>query len=150
MPLHPGEVLATEDRLTRSLSWVTSFPLPHDSLGVGERGFSQVVTQLHQLTRPISPACDRYVQYFLMGTNPSVLNRHRRELPHRNHKIAIAFSPPFPFECSTGPSKWPRSVSILSNNSLPKWTQEETNPKSHEWEPPLDFYRNLISKHSMS
>jgi hypothetical protein len=29
-------------------------PLPHDILGVGERGFSQVVTQLHQLTGPIS------------------------------------------------------------------------------------------------
>jgi hypothetical protein len=26
---------------------------------------------------PISPACDWYVQYFLMGANPSVLNRHR-------------------------------------------------------------------------
>jgi hypothetical protein len=47
MPLHPEEVLATEDRLTQPSSWVTSFPLPHDSLGVGERGFSQVVTQLH-------------------------------------------------------------------------------------------------------
>jgi hypothetical protein len=37
MPLHPGEVLVTEDRLN----------LPHDSLGVGERDFDQVVTQLH-------------------------------------------------------------------------------------------------------
>jgi hypothetical protein len=34
---------------------------------VGERGFSQVVTQLHQLTGPITPACNRYVQYLLMG-----------------------------------------------------------------------------------
>jgi hypothetical protein len=50
MPLHPGEVLMTEDRLARSSSWVTSFPLPHDNLGVGERGFGQVITQLHQLT----------------------------------------------------------------------------------------------------
>jgi hypothetical protein len=49
-------------------------PLPHNSLGVGERGFGQVVTQLHQLTGPISPACDRYVRYLLTGTNPSVLN----------------------------------------------------------------------------
>jgi hypothetical protein len=55
MPLHPGEVLATEDRLAWSSSWVTSFPLPYDSLGVGERGFGEVVTQLHQLTGPISP-----------------------------------------------------------------------------------------------
>jgi hypothetical protein len=48
-PLHPGEILAIKDRLARPSSWVTSFPLPHDSLGVGERGFDQVVTQLHQL-----------------------------------------------------------------------------------------------------
>jgi hypothetical protein len=47
MPLHPGEVLATEDRQTRPSSWVTSFPLPHGSLGVGERDFGQVVTQVH-------------------------------------------------------------------------------------------------------
>jgi hypothetical protein len=45
MPLHLGEILATEDRLVWPSSWVTSFPLPHDNLGVGERVFSQVVTQ---------------------------------------------------------------------------------------------------------
>jgi hypothetical protein len=106
--------LATEDRLAQPSSWVTSFPLPHDSFGVGERGFGQVVTQLHQLTRPISPVCDRYVRYLLMGTNPSVLNRHRRGLPHKNLKIATTLSPPFPSECSTGPPNWSRPVSILS------------------------------------
>jgi hypothetical protein len=74
MPLHPGDNLATEDRLTRPLSWVTLFSLPHDSLRVGERGFGQVVTQLHQLTGPITLACDRYVQYLLAGANPLVLN----------------------------------------------------------------------------
>jgi hypothetical protein len=67
MPLHPGEVLVIEDRLARPSSWVTSFPLPHDNLGVGERGFSQVVTQLYQLTGHITPACDRYIQYLLVG-----------------------------------------------------------------------------------
>jgi hypothetical protein len=67
---HPGEVLVIEDRLAQLLSWVTSFPLPHDNLGVGERGFSQVVTQLHQLTGPVTPACDRYVQYLLAGGQP--------------------------------------------------------------------------------
>jgi hypothetical protein len=51
--LHPGEVLAAKDRLARPSSWVTSLSLPHNSLGVGERGFGQVVTQLHQLTGPI-------------------------------------------------------------------------------------------------
>jgi hypothetical protein len=74
MPIHPGEVLVTEDRLAKPSSWVTSFPLPHDSLGVGERDFGQEVKQLHQLTRPITPACDQYVQYLITGDNPSVLN----------------------------------------------------------------------------
>jgi hypothetical protein len=77
MPLHSGEVLPTEDRLARPSSWVTSSLLPHDSRGVGERSFGQVVTQLHQLIGPITPACDRYVQYLLTGANPLVLNRHK-------------------------------------------------------------------------
>jgi hypothetical protein len=38
------------------------------------------------------------------GYQPSVLNRHRRGLPHKNLGIAIALSLPFPSECSTGPS----------------------------------------------
>jgi hypothetical protein len=49
-------------------------PPPCDSLGVGERGFGPMVTQLHQLTGHISPACDRYVQYLLAGINRTVLN----------------------------------------------------------------------------
>jgi hypothetical protein len=74
-----------------------------------------VVTQLYQLTGPISPACDRYVQYLLMGINPSIFNRHSRGLPHRNLRIATALSPPFPFKYSTGPPNWPHPVSRLSN-----------------------------------
>jgi hypothetical protein len=31
-----------------------------------------------RLTGPISPVCDRYVQYLLAGANRTVLNRHRR------------------------------------------------------------------------
>jgi hypothetical protein len=61
MPLHLKEVLATKDRLTRPSPWVASFFLPHDSLGVGERCFDQVVTHLLQLTGLISPVCDRYI-----------------------------------------------------------------------------------------
>jgi hypothetical protein len=40
--------------------------------------FGQVVTQIHQLTGHITIVCDRYIQYLLVGANPSVLNRHRR------------------------------------------------------------------------
>jgi hypothetical protein len=53
MPLHPEEVLVIKDKLTRPSSWVTSFFLPHNSLRVWEKDFGQVVTQLHQFTRPI-------------------------------------------------------------------------------------------------
>jgi hypothetical protein len=28
--------------------------------------------------------------------------------------------------------------------------ERESNPKSREWEPPLDFYHNLSSKHSIT
>jgi hypothetical protein len=33
-----------------------------------------------RLTGLISPACDRYIKYLLVGANPSVLNRHRQGL----------------------------------------------------------------------
>jgi hypothetical protein len=78
--LHPEKVLITKDRLAQSSSWVASFFLPCDSPVVGERNFGPLVTQLHQFTGSISPTCDRYVQYFLAGANPSVLNRHRQEV----------------------------------------------------------------------
>jgi hypothetical protein len=34
--------------------------------------------------------------------------------------------------------------------TITNWSKEGTNPKSPEWEPPLDFYRNLTSKQSVS
>jgi hypothetical protein len=76
MSLHPGKILATKDRLAQPSSWVISFPLPHDSLGVGERGFDQVVTQLHNLTRPIYQHAISTFNACLRGPNPSVFNRH--------------------------------------------------------------------------
>jgi hypothetical protein len=87
-PLHPEEVLATKDRLAQLLSWVTSFLLPCDNPGVGERGFGPMVTQLHQFTGLISLACDRYVQYLLTGVNRTVLNRHRRGLQSWRCRLA--------------------------------------------------------------
>jgi hypothetical protein len=87
-PLHPEEVLVTKDRLAQPSSWVASFLLQCDSSGVGERGFGPMVTQLLQLTGPISPVCDRYIQYLLAGANPSVLNRHRRGIQPWRYRIA--------------------------------------------------------------
>jgi hypothetical protein len=148
MPLHSGEVLTTKDSLTRASSWVTSFPLAHDSLGVGERGFGQVITQLHQLTGSITPACDRHVQYLLTGANPSVLNRHMWGLQPWRCRLSIhpQLSQPtvLPF-----PPKDPTQSQVI-HTILSKRSKKRTNLKSYEWEPPLDFYHNLSSKHSMS
>jgi hypothetical protein len=49
-----------------------------------------------RLTGPISPICDRYVQYLLVGANPSVLNRHRWGLHPWRCWLAIYHSPTFP------------------------------------------------------
>jgi hypothetical protein len=93
--LHPEEVLINENRLARPSPWVTLFFLPHDNLGVGERGFGQVVTQLHQLTGLISPVCDQHVQHLLMGVNPLVLNRHCRGLQPWMCWLSTHHSPTF-------------------------------------------------------
>jgi hypothetical protein len=93
--LHPEEVLAIKDRLAQLSSWVTLFLLPCDSPGVGERGFGPMVIQLHQLTGPISPACDWYVQYLLAGANRTVL-----KLKHLGGAgLPRTHSPPFSTSC---------------------------------------------------
>jgi hypothetical protein len=86
----------SKDRLTQPSSWVASFFLPCDNPRVGERGFGPIVTQLHQLTGPISPACDQYIQYLLTGVNPSVLNRHRRGLEPWSYQLATYPLPDLP------------------------------------------------------
>jgi hypothetical protein len=53
--------------------------------------------QTIRFTGPISLACDQYVQYLLTGTNPSVLNRHRRGLPHRKPQNSHSALPALPF-----------------------------------------------------
>jgi hypothetical protein len=52
--------------------------------------------QATRLTRPISPACDRYVQYLLAGANPSVLNWHRWGLQPWRYRFFTYHSPTFP------------------------------------------------------
>jgi hypothetical protein len=99
-PLHPKEVLTTKDRLTQPSSWVTSFLLPCDSPGVGERGFGPMVTQLHQLTGPISLACDRYVQYLLAGANRTILNRHWQGLQPWRWRLVTYSLPDLPNKLS--------------------------------------------------
>jgi hypothetical protein len=110
-PLHPKEVLATTDRLAQPSSWVTSFLLPCDNSGVGERGFGPMVTQLHQLTGPISPPCDRYIQNLLMEANRTVLNQHRLGLQPWTCRLATYQLPDHPNQLSplspNGPARSP-------------------------------------------
>jgi hypothetical protein len=110
MSLHPKKVLATKDRLAQPSSWVTSFLLPCDSPGEGKRGFSPMVTQLHQLTRPISPACDWYVHTCSRGPTKRSLtdtgggyNLGGAGLPHTH-------SPTFPTSCLRFPLMAPLSL----------------------------------------
>jgi hypothetical protein len=91
----PGRSLGDRRQTGPAVIFGHLIPLPHDSLGVGERGFGQVVTQLHQLIGPITPACDWYVQYLLTGTNPLVLNRHRRGLQPWRCWVSTHHSPTF-------------------------------------------------------
>jgi hypothetical protein len=66
-----------------------------------------------------------------------------------NLRIVTALSPPFPSEGSTDPPNGPARSQIIQQH-LSKELKRGTSPKSREWEPPLDFYRNLPSMHSMS
>jgi hypothetical protein len=131
--------LAIKDRLTRPSSWVTSFLLPHDNLGVGDKGFDQVVIQLHQLTGHITPVCDRYVQYLLAGANSSVLNRHMRRLQPWRCWLTTYHSPTFPTDRRRRPEggEW-ESIKIPSRNSayVPKLAQRPsllTWPRPHSY-----------------
>jgi hypothetical protein len=52
--------------------------------------------QATRLIGPISPACDWYVQYLLVGANPLVLNRHRQGLQPSRCRLSTYHSTTFP------------------------------------------------------
>jgi hypothetical protein len=49
-----------------------------------------------RLTGPITPICDRYIQYLLAGANSSVLNWHRRGLQSWRCQLFTYHSSTFP------------------------------------------------------
>jgi hypothetical protein len=53
-----------------------------------------------RLTGPISSACDRYIQYLLVGANRTVLNRHRRGLQPWRCRFATYPLPDLPNQLS--------------------------------------------------
>ncbi len=58
-----------------------------------------------RLTGPISPACDRYVQYLLVGANRTVLNQPRWGLQPWRCRLATYHSPIFPTDGIPFPTK---------------------------------------------
>jgi hypothetical protein len=96
---------STAHRLTDP--WVCTQLLSHNSpWSSGEKSsFCWHLTT--RLTRPISPACDRYVKYLLAGPNPSVLNRHRWGLQPCRCRLTTYHSPTFPSSYLHFPPKGP-------------------------------------------
>jgi hypothetical protein len=99
---------------------------PSHNLGVGEKSFGQVVTQLYRFTGLISSACDQYVQYLLVGSNPSILNQHRRGLPPWRSWFDTSHSPPFPTDNTPLSPKAPARSQV--DQLLPHETNRNRNP----------------------
>jgi hypothetical protein len=80
-PLHSKRRAPDTIHSTTAIRSAGPYPasLPQQPKSTGEKSSScwQPTTRL---IRPISPACDRYVQYLIAGANLTVLNRHRWEL----------------------------------------------------------------------
>jgi hypothetical protein len=138
----------TPERLARPSSWVNSFPLPHDSLGVGDRSFDQVVTQLHQLTGPIYQhaigtfnTCSWGPTHWSLTDISGGYNLGGANFTHQTPRPSQPTVSAFHLRALPGLR--------LSKLNISNWTKGRSNPKSHEWDPPLDFYCKLSSKHSM-
>jgi hypothetical protein len=106
-PLHPEEVLPTKDRLAQPSSWVTSFLLPCDSPGVGERVFGPMVTHYISLLGPYHQhaigtfnTCSRGPTERSLIDTGGVYNLGGVGLPHTH-------SPTFPSSCLRFPLKAP-------------------------------------------
>jgi hypothetical protein len=96
--LHPRRRAPNTIHSTPAIRYVGPYPasLPQQPMEQWEK--SSFCWQLTiRLIGPTSPACDRYVQYLLTGTNPSVLNRHRRGIPHRKPQNSHSTLPALPF-----------------------------------------------------
>jgi hypothetical protein len=85
-----------------------SASLPQQQWGGGEKT-SLCWQSATRLTGPITPACDRYVQYLLTRANSSVLNRHRRSnnlegagFPHTTLQPSLLTVSPLHLQASPG------------------------------------------------
>jgi hypothetical protein len=109
-PLHLRRRAPDTIHSTTAIRFAGPYPasLPQQSKSSGEKSSScwQPTTKL---IGPISPVCDRYVQYLHAGANRTVLNQHRRGyslggagLPH-THSLTFSTScPHFPLMALPG------------------------------------------------
>jgi hypothetical protein len=86
-----------------------------------------------RITRLISPACERYVQYLLTGDTPSILNRHRQGLQPWRCWLDTYHSPTFPTNCLHFPLRAPPGLQF---NQVPS-----TKPKCWLWR---TYDRNMV------
>jgi hypothetical protein len=105
----------------------------------------------NQLLGLLGPYTSMWLLHSILarGINPSVLNRHRWGLQPWMCQLSTSHSATFPTDDLYFPPKGP-AWSQVNQSTITKRSKEGTNPKSHEWEPPLDFYRNLSSKYSIT
>jgi hypothetical protein len=100
---------STTRRLTDP--WVHTQLLSHNSQWSSGAKSSFCWHLTNRLIRPISPACDRYIQYLLVGANPSVLNWHRWGLQPWRCRFTTYHSSTFPTSClhfsPKGPARSP-------------------------------------------
>jgi hypothetical protein len=110
--------------LTQSTArWLTDLQVHTQFLSRANQLSSGESQNIHQqqatsFPRPISPACDRYVQYFLVGANPSVLNQHRWGLQPWRCRLATYHYPTFPTNCLHFPLR--ASPDLQFNQELSK------------------------------
>jgi hypothetical protein len=96
----------------------------------------------HQHTIGTFNTCSRGATHHSLTDTSGGYNLGGVGLPHQTSRPSEPTVLHFP------PKGLARSQVI--HPTITNWSKEGTNPTSHEWEPPLDFYQNLTSKHSVS
>jgi hypothetical protein len=82
-----------------------------------------LMNKLQQFIVSISPKCDQYVQYLLVGANPSVLNGHKWGLQPWRCQLSTSLSPHFPTDDSPLSPKIP-ARSQVNHPTVTNWTKE--------------------------
>jgi hypothetical protein len=105
-PLLPRKGLPTQSTASRLTNpWIHIQFLSQTNLEAVGAKPSICRRQATRLTRSISPACYRYVQYLLAGPKPSVLNRYMRRWQSWRCRLTTYHSLTFPINCLHFPHK---------------------------------------------